>query len=54
MRRLGCPIQSKEVERRAARPSGSEMAGRGRPALHLQASAGKKQVLRFAQDDKGL
>jgi hypothetical protein len=43
-----------EVERRAYRASGSEVAGRGRPALHQQASAGKKQVLRFAQDDKGL
>jgi len=39
MRRPVWPIQSKEVERRASRPSGSEVAGRGRPALHKQAQS---------------
>jgi len=36
MRRPEYPIQPEELERPASRPSGSEVAGRGRPALHQQ------------------
>jgi len=54
MRHLGCPIQPKEVERRAPRPSGSEVAGRGRPAPHQQRFMMTQSELEAPDMDNGI
>jgi len=54
MQRHERPIQPKEVERRASRPSGSGVAGRGRPALHQQRFMMTQSELEAPDMDNGI